>query len=202
MDPANQVKLAVILATDEVKYASQAGCWGGCHHDLRTMPDSPDDPAGSGLELDLAKGVTKYISESRSEIEEKGRRGKKLGGWDKLKGSDEIKAELEGGHFMDILRVNSGDGSIEDGHVLDQRIMLGGQGFEVNITEEGGFWTVVMKRKLVSESQGDVSISPGILYNFSFAIHDDYTHARFHHVSLGYKLGLDNLEAEVNAISQ
>ena len=40
------------------------------------------------------------------------------------------------------------------------------------------------------------------MINFGFAIHDDYTNERFHHVSLGYKLALDNPEAEVNAISQ
>ena len=202
MDPANQVKLAVMLATDDVKYASQAGCWGTCHHDSRAMPEHPDDPASSGLALDFSSGITKYISESRTEIEEKGRRGKTLGGWDKLKGTSEIKSELEAGHFMDILRVNSGDGSAEDGHVLDQRIMQGGQGFDVSISEAAGFWSVVMKRKLISGKPGDIDINPGILYNFGFAIHDDYTSARFHHVSLGYKLGLDNPEAELNAISQ
>jgi len=76
MDPDNQVKLAVMFATDEVEYASQAGCWGTCHHDLRSMPVHPDDPASAGLALDLAGGVTKYIKESRTKVEEKGRRGK------------------------------------------------------------------------------------------------------------------------------
>jgi len=202
MDPANQVKLAVMFATDEVKYASQAGCWGTCHHDSRAMPEHPDDPASSGLALDFSKGVTKYISESRTEIEEKGRRGKTLGGWDKLKTAEQIHAEMEAGHMMDILRVNSGDGSTEDGHVLDQRIMSGGQGLSASISEQGGYWTVVMKRKLVSGKPGDVSLQAGTLYNFGFAIHDDFSSARFHHVSLGYKLGLDNTGAEVNAISQ
>jgi cytochrome c-type protein NapC len=47
-----------------------------------------------------------------------------------------------------------------------------------------------------------VSISKDGLYNFGFAIHDDYTNSRFHHVSLGYKLGLDNEGAELNAAKQ
>ncbi|MCU7880808.1 MAG: hypothetical protein KZQ66_07615 [Candidatus Thiodiazotropha sp. (ex Lucinoma aequizonata)] len=55
MDPDNQIKLALMLATDEVEYALQAGCWDTCHKDLRTMPGHPDDPAGSGLKLDLSK---------------------------------------------------------------------------------------------------------------------------------------------------
>ncbi len=202
MDPANQVKLALMLATDEVEYASQAGCWGTCHEDLRTMPGHHDDPAASGLKLDFSQGVTKYIKESRTKVEEKGRRGKKLGGWDKLKDSAAVQAELDAHKFMDILRINSGDGSIEDGHILEQRIMSGGQGIEAQIKEEAGYWTVVIKRKLKSDAPGDLSIEPGKVYNFGFAIHDDYTNARFHHVSLGYKLGLDNTEAEVSAVSQ
>ncbi|MBC8180251.1 cytochrome C552, partial [candidate division KSB1 bacterium] len=202
MDPKNQVKLAIMLASDEVKYAKQAGCWGTCHEDLRTMPGHPEDPASSGLALDLSQGVTKYINESRTKVEEKGRRGKKLGGWDKLKEGGDIKAELEAGHYMDILRVNSGDGSAENGHILDQRYMTGGQGFETTIKEEAGFWTVVMKRPLSSSATGDISLEAGKIYNFGFAIHDDYSTARFHHVSLGYKLALDNPEAELNVVAQ
>ena len=202
MDPQNQVKLAVMLATDDVVYAGQAGCWGTCHHDLRTMPDHPENPAASGLALDLSKGVTKYIKESRTEVEEKGRRGAKLGGWDKLKAAGDVQGELAAGHFMDLMRVNSGDGSTEDGHILDQRIMKGGQGFQAQLKEEGGQWTLVLKRKLAGTQPGDIGIEPGKLYNFGFAIHDDYTNARFHHVSLGYKLGLDQPQAELNATAQ
>ena len=202
MDPANKVKLAMMFATDEVKYASQAGCWGTCHHDANSMPNAPEDPAAAGLSIDFSKGVTKYIAASRTKIEEKGRRGKKLGGWDKLKETADIQAEMDANHSMDLLRINSGDGSNEDGHILADRVMSGGQGFESTITEEGGFWTVVMKRKLKSDKSGDVNLNSGKMINFGFAIHDDYTNERFHHVSLGYKSALDNPEAEVNAISQ
>ncbi|HYG86626.1 MAG TPA: c-type cytochrome, partial [Azospirillum sp.] len=37
-------------------------------------------------------------------------------------------------------------------------------------------------------------------YTIGFAIHDDHTNARFHHVSVDYKLALDNPEAGINAI--
>ncbi len=204
MDPENPMKLAVMLATDEVEYADRAGCWGTCHHDARTMPDAPDQAAmeASGLSdrLDLSQGVTKYLKESRTKIEVKGRRGKKRGGWNKLKSPDEIQAELAAGRFMDLLRYKSGKGETEDGYVMEQRHMSGGGGFQVDARKEGGNWIVVMKRPLKSDKPGDVSIETGKLYNFGFAIHDDYSDARFHHVSLGYKLGLDNDEAEVNAV--
>ncbi len=202
MDPDNQVKLAVMFATDEVEYASQSGCWGTCHHDLRSMPEHPEDPAAAGLALQLGQGVTKYIKESRTKVEEQGRRGKKLGGWDKLKDAAALQAELDAHKYMDLLRVNSGDGSTENGHILEQRVMNGGSGFQATVKEEAGYWTVTMKRPLKSDKPGDVAIEPGTLYNFGFAIHDDYANARFHHVSLGYKLGLNNPDAEVNAVAQ
>ena len=191
MDPENPMKLAIMFATDKAKYAGQAGCWGTCHHDLNGMPDVPPD-----------NKVSKYITESRTKIEIKGRRGKKRGGWDKRKPDDEMKTEMEQGHYMDIVRYKSGKNESEDGHILADRVMEGGQGSEFNASLNGSTWVVEMKRKLQSDKPGDVSMTLDQLYNFGFAIHDDYASARFHHVSLGYKLGFDNDKAEVNAIKQ
>ena len=191
MDPDNPIKLAVMLANDEAEYAAQAGCWGTCHHDLNGMPDHPE-----------GQEVTKYIAESRTGIEIKGKGGKKRGGWDKRKADGDIKGELAAGHFMDLLRVKSGSGETEDGYVLADREMNGGQGLAANATLEAGTWSVVMQRKLGSGKEGDLSLAKDQVYNFGFAIHDDYSNARYHHVSLGYRLGFDNEEAEVNAVSQ
>ncbi|MCW8878417.1 MAG: NapC/NirT family cytochrome c [Kangiellaceae bacterium] len=206
MDPENKVKLAVMFATDEVEFADRAGCWGTCHHDNRNMPHAPEQAALDGSEfkdrISITDGVTKYLKESRTKIEVKGRRGKKRGGWDKLADADMIKGEMDAGHYMDIVRYKSGSKSVEDGYILEQRVMQGGVGAEIEATLKGKTWTVIMKRKLVSDKSGDVSIEPGKLYNFGFAIHDDYAQSRFHHVSLGYKLGLDNGEAEINAKKQ
>ncbi|MBT7952844.1 MAG: cytochrome C552, partial [Gammaproteobacteria bacterium] len=204
MDKDNQVKLAIMFATDDATYADRAGCWGTCHHDAKGMPHAPavDALTGSGLALNLADGVSKYITESRSKIEIKGRGGKKLGGWDKLKEEADIKAELEAGHFMDLIRYQAGVGKIEDGYILEQRYMDGGQGAEFTSTLADGTWTIQMKRKLVSDKPGDISLQAEQVYNLGFAIHDDYTNGRYHHVSLGYKLGFDNEEAEVNAVKQ
>ncbi len=191
MDPENPIKLAVMLATDEVEYAAQAGCWGTCHHDLNTMPHHPE-----------GQDVTKYIKESRTKIEVKGRRGKKRGGWDKRKDDAEIQAELSAHHIMDLLRVKSGSGETEDGYILADRVMEGGQGLTAIATLEAGVWTVEMKHKLSSGKAGDLTLAKDQIYNFGFAIHDDYSNARYHHVSLGYRLGFDNTEAEVNAVKR
>lgn len=187
MDPENQMKLGIMFATDDVKYAGQSGCWGTCHHDLNTMPHNPGE------------NVTKYIHESRTKIEVAGRRGKKRGGWDKRKSDDKLKTEIDAGHFMDLIRYKSGKSISEDGNVFADRIMEGGHGAEFFAKLDGDMWIVDLKRKLQSGKPGDVSMATDKLYNFGFAIHDDHTTERFHHVSLGYKLGFDNDKAEVNA---
>jgi len=214
MDPANPMKLAFMLATDDVEYADRAGCWATCHADANTMPFAPESDILAGS--DLAKrlnfgengkgGVTKYLKESRTALELKGRRGKALGGWDKLKSKSDINIAQSQNQFMDIVRYKSGNESVaemtEDGQILAQRSMHGTQGTSVEASLHNGRWSVVIKRKLKSDKAGDVSIEAGKLYNFGFAIHDDYSSARYHHVSFGYKLGLDNDAAEINALMQ
>ena len=210
MDPENPMKLAFMIATDDAEYADRAGCWGTCHADANSMPFAPEGDVLKGS--DLAKrldfntvkgtGVTKYVKESRSKIEIKGRRGKALGGWDKLKDQGDIDAAQKANQYMDILRYKSGTKEVEDGQILAERNMHGGQGAEVEASLKNGTWSVVVKRKLNSDKAGDVSIEAGKVYNFGFAIHDDYSSARYHHVSFGYKLALDNADAEVNATKQ
>lgn len=206
MDPENQVKLAVMLATDQLEYAAQAGCWGTCHHDARTMPDTPEADALQSNEaaarLELTNGISKYVKESRTEIEVRGKRGKKRGGWDKLKSTDEIQAEVDSNNVMDLLRYQAGTRKTEDGYIYDQRFMEGGQGFEVVSSLEGGNWVIEMKRPLSSAEKGDISLTTEQQYSFGFAIHDDFSDARFHHVSLGYKLGFDDETADINAVKR
>ena len=197
MDPANNVKLAIMLATDDVEYADRTGCWGTCHADIRSMPFAPDQAAIGATALQYAKnGVTKYIAESRTEIEMK---KDPLGGWDKLKSGDELKAELNAGHYMDIMRYKAGQKVSENGHVLDERVTHDGAPVEFNATLSNGTWTVELKRPLKTGKPGDINLESGKVYNLGFAIHDDYSNARYHHVSLGYKLGIDNAESEINA---
>ncbi len=211
MDPDNPMKLAIMLGTDDeddpkVEYAERAGCWQTCHHDANYMPHQPDEAilASSPLaqRLDLSNGITKYLKESRSAIEIEGKDGKKRGGWDKLKDEAEIQALLENGSFMDLLRYKSGSGESEDGYILAERVMTGGQGVDFSGNLFHGEWTVTMTRKLTSDKPGDISMSIDEMYNFGFAIHDDYSSSRFHHVSLGLKLGFDDEDAEINAIAK
>ncbi|MCW8988269.1 MAG: ethylbenzene dehydrogenase-related protein, partial [Gammaproteobacteria bacterium] len=126
----------------------------------------------------------------------------KRGGWDKLKSKAEIDALLKKGAFMDLLRYKSGTGESEDGYILAERVMTGGQGVSFTGSLKGGVWTVEMTRKLTSDKLGDISMATDQMYNIGFAVHDDYSNSRFHHVSLGLKLGFNNADAEINAVKK
>ncbi len=206
MDPDNQVKLAMMIAGKGIDKIEQAGCWATCHHDSRNMPDHPEAAAISeavefSKAVDVTGGITKYLADSRTKVEVKGRRGKKRGGWEKLKPAEEITALKEAGAFMDLIRYRSG-GEAENGHVLAQRVMSGGAGVTANDSLNGGVWTVEMSRPLASDAPGDVALKAGELYTVGIALHDDFTNARFHHVSLELLLGLDNPEAEINVVKK
>ncbi len=210
MDPKNQIKLAMMIAENPaegedpaVDKVTQAGCWATCHHDSRYMPHQPSKEMLAKFS-DVTKqlvmedgGITKYIKSSRTKIEVKGRRGKIRGGWQKLKSVEELEAALKQGSFLDLYRFNSG-GKAENGHVAASREMTDKGQFTATGKLVGTTWTVTMVRPLKADNLGDISIEPGKLYTVGFAIHDDYTDARFHHVSLDYRLGLDNEKAEIN----
>jgi cytochrome c-type protein NapC len=42
----------------------------------------------------------------------------------------------------------------------------------------------------------------GKTYIVNFALHDDHSNARFHHVSLEWRLGLGTSDAEINAVKR
>ena len=77
--------------------------------------------------------------------------------------------------------------------------MTGGVPVKAEGKLEGDTWTVVMSRPLKSDKPGDINFEPGKTYIVSFALHDDHTSARFHHVALEFKFGLDAKDAEINA---
>jgi hypothetical protein len=96
------------------------------------------------------------------------------------------------GKFYDLLQWQSKSNKGHDGYVADKRVMEGGKGLvEAKGEKKGDEWVVTFTRKLGAGGEGDVNLASGKTYNFGFAIHDDYSHGRYHHVSLGYTLGID-----------
>ncbi|MFN3937436.1 MAG: ethylbenzene dehydrogenase-related protein, partial [Gemmobacter sp.] len=198
MDPEHPAKAAIMIAGEGIERVEQAGCWATCHIDSRYMPEAPDAPAiaASGLtgRLQAEGGITKYLPESRTEIDLKGK-DRAMGGWDLLRAEAEIEAYLSGGTMMDLIRVDS-TGRAHSGHVLDRRVEheteLAGEA-----RLEGDTWTMIVARPLAGSGPGDVPIEPGRIYTVGFAVHDDYSYARFHHVSLDLRLSLDDPAAEI-----
>mgnify|MGYP001627916156 FL=1 len=204
MDPDNPVKVAMMITGTGIEMGEQVGCWATCHADNSYMPfdQGAEVIAASGdiaARLAAEGAVTKYLSESRSKIEVKGRRGKPQGGWDQLKAAGEIEQYLEDGTFMDLMRVYA-DGSGSNGYLLERRVENGGE-FASEATLSAGMWTVVFSRPLAGGT-GDVPLEPGNTYTVGFAIHDDFADARFHHVTLNTSMALDNSEAQINVVGQ
>lgn len=157
MDPANQVKLTLMLDDNKIERANLSGCWESCHADLRTMPDGKDDKK------------TKYVKDGN----------------------------LATGKYYDLMQWTS-KGARHDGHVADKRVMDGGKALvDAKGEKKGDEWVVVFTRKFTG-GQGDIALTAGKTYNFGFAIHDDHSAGRFHHVSLGHTLGLD-AKADITA---
>lgn len=108
---------------------------------------------------------------------------------------------LAGGKFYDLIQWTS-KGAKHDGYVADKRVMEGGKGLvDAKGEKKGDEWVVVFTRKLAGGGEGDIAMAAGKTYNIGFAIHDDHTSGRFHHVSLGYTLGID-AKADITAAKQ
>jgi hypothetical protein len=104
-----------------------------------------------------------------------------------------IGADLASGKFMDLIQFRSGKGEKPvDGWVDSERHMDGGKSqLKAEGKKEGNKWVVTFERALAAGGKGNHAITADKVYNFGFAIHEDYTNARYHYVSLGYQFGLD-----------
>ncbi len=107
--------------------------------------------------------------------------------------------------FTDYMQWKSGEAGAGamflDGHVAEARVNKDGKALvKAEGVTQGGETTVTFTRKLTGEA-GDVPMAEGKAIPFGIAIHTDRTVYRFHHVSLGYMLGI-GAEGDVKAVKQ
>jgi len=113
-------------------------------------------------------------------------------------------ADLGSGKFMDLIQYRSGKGQAPvDGWIDSERHMSGGKALlKAEGKKEGNKWVVIFERTLAGGGKGDHAITADKVYNFGFALHEDFTNARYHFVSLGYQFGLDkDVERQKNYIN-
>jgi hypothetical protein len=116
-----------------------------------------------------------------------------------------VGASLAGDVYADYFQWKSGVGGKGalhlDGHVATERINKNGKALvKADGESKGGTYTVTFTRKMTG-GEGDMALAEGSVVPFGIAIHTDRTVYRFHHVSLGYKLGI-GADGDVKAIKQ
>jgi len=125
-----------------------------------------------------------------------------------MPGADDNKTKyvkdgsVANGIFYDLNQWRSGENKAFDGYVAEKRVAEGGKALKSAVGKlNGDTWTVDFTRKLASDDKSDVTLKSGQVYNFGFAIHDDSSAGRYHHVSLNFKLGID-AKADIVAAKQ
>jgi hypothetical protein len=200
MDPDNAARVTMMIDDGTVRESARAGCWGTCHDDAMGMASDPN-----GVDL------TKYIFASRTGAA-------RTGGGENYKSDAELQELLQNGMFMEYwqARLNHNEpAQAVVGYILDRRhegadrsvradaqyqpsaqqkldqLMAEDRSVRADAQFDAGTWTVVLSRPLQSPGPGHKDIAPGKTYNVGFAVHNNYTDHRFHHVSLEYTLTLD-----------
>ena len=110
-----------------------------------------------------------------------------------MPGADDKKTKYTKEGAYELVQWASKGNKVSDGSVGAERKMSGGgTGAKVEASKAGDTYTVTFTRKNPGEGKS---------VPFGIAIHADNSHGRFHHVSLGYKLGI-GAEGDVKATKQ
>jgi hypothetical protein len=187
LDPDNAARVTMMLDDGTVREAGRAGCWGTCHDDAMGMASDPD-----GADL------TKYLFASRAGAT-------RSGGGENYKPQAELDDLLGKGMYMEYwqARLNPGQpAKAVEGYILEKRHERDAQNLVAEANHENGVWTVVFSRPLQPGDGAQKAIAAGKSYTVGFAVHNNHTDHRFHHVSLEYTLALDGGDASFVASKQ
>jgi hypothetical protein len=111
-----------------------------------------------------------------------------------MPGADEKKTKYVKEGALQLMQWRSAKGAkVADGTVTTERKMTGGSlDAKAEGSKTGDTYTITFTRKNPGE---------GKQLNFGLAVHGDHSSGRFHHVSLGYTLGV-GVDGDVKAIKQ
>ena len=114
-----------------------------------------------------------------------------------MPGADANKTKYTKTGAYELMQWKSAKGAkAADGSVTDKRNMEGGSaGVSATGENKGGEYTVTFTRKLSGAVAAGKAVPMGI------AIHTDHAAGRFHHVSLGYSLGI-GADGDIKAVKQ
>lgn len=114
-----------------------------------------------------------------------------------MPGADDKKTKYTKDGAYELMQWKSAKGAkAVDGSVADSRKMDGGTaGVTATGENKGGEYTVTFTRKLAGAVAAGKAVPMGI------AIHADKASGRFHHVSLGYTLGI-GADGDIKAVKQ
>lgn len=114
-----------------------------------------------------------------------------------MPGTDDKKTKYTKDGAYELMQWRSAKGAkVVDGSVRDKRNMDGGStGVKAEATKAGEIYTVTFTRKLAGV------LAEGKAVPFGVAVHADHATGRFHHVSMGYKLGF-GAEGDIKAVKQ
>jgi hypothetical protein len=101
---------------------------------------------------------------------------------------------------MDLTRIDA-QGRAVRGYLLEHRHEDAGSPVAGTAFLDGDTWEMTITRPLAASGTGQIAIEEGKVYTIGFALHDDHSAARFHHVSLDLRLALDNPAVEINAVA-
>ncbi len=180
MDADYAQKVTVMFDDGSVAEAGRAGCWGVCHDDANGMASAKD-----GVDM------PKYLMGSRTKIT-------RQGGGEFVKPEADIAKMMAGGQYLEYwqARLNPGQpAAAVDGHILDRRETNDSTVASAEGGLEGDKWVVVLSRPLNPGGGAYKPLEPGKTYTAGFAIHDNNTAGRYHHVSFEYTFALDGGDA-------
>lgn len=187
MDADHPARVTVFFATNTVREATRAGCWGACHDDLRGM-------ASDTAELDL----TKYLAASRTQIT-------RSGGGENYRGSEDLAALVADGHFFEYwqARLTADGGAVPvDGYILDRKHEHDDAAIEVEVEQADDRRVVIISRALTADGDTHLPLESGTTYYGGFAVHEGGARGRFHYVSLEYTFSLDSDDGNIAVMRQ